>query len=325
VIKAVAADWNSMLCFTGSGDRTVCVWDIASGERKKVFTGFKGWVCQMCLDTEEQQLVAADMEGVLRLCYFGSEEAGPPRRYPAVETSHRDRGVGLQLSVDWSRKRALVFSEQARPSMYSLFSGQMVCTLMDTFFPLERTIGTCGVEVDWDDSLVLLTCSGRLALFSMTERASLDSPPLVGKHDGGAVAELCPRSEDEDEGEACFGPFNVECFRANWHKTLVVTFLLEPLRLELWSLETREIVTEVASPDNSLGRMLSFDVEWESDIGIRVTTTHGMLEPVVFLNWALGHDRNQVTELTAQLCFEHDTGRGGSSPIAMLTGCAAKP
>lgn len=127
-----------------------------------------------------------------------------------------------------------------------------------------------------------------------------------------------------------FGPEDVEDFRANWQKSMVLVLLhgdsrfQEAMSLEIWSLESRDLLFTHTCPDSSLGRALSLDVEWDIEAGIRATTSHGLLQPVVFQHWVFDSSATKVQSIASQLHFEKDFGRG-AGPIPIISACVAKP
>ena len=76
-VLAVAAISNLGLFASGSSDRTIRLWNLISGEQKRLLEGHTGWVTSLAFDPESNVLVSGSMDGTIRLWSLETPTARP--------------------------------------------------------------------------------------------------------------------------------------------------------------------------------------------------------------------------------------------------------
>eukprot|EP00931_Biecheleriopsis_adriatica_P102409 TRINITY_DN77385_c0_g1_i1.p1 TRINITY_DN77385_c0_g1~~TRINITY_DN77385_c0_g1_i1.p1 ORF type:complete len:456 (-),score=81.37 TRINITY_DN77385_c0_g1_i1:66-1358(-) len=233
-IKCVAADWESMLCFTGEGDGRVRVWDIASGKCTMTFDGFTDCVSNLCLDAAGKKLLAVDTSGAVRLCNFLDDALSGP----IFHTGHAAKFI--YVSCDWSRNVVFMMSHgkhRQSPSAYDFCSGGLL-------WSLRYVSEVRGLEVDWESRTVLLNSRRRLHLMTLSEECNQAELRTVGD------------SLQHEE---------VEHMHVNWRQQRVLVLVKDPCSwefvLELW--ELRGANSPLRRIEGiRIREVLSFDVDW---------------------------------------------------------------
>ena len=128
-INAVVFSPDGQLLASASYDRTVCVWDTATGYRRRVLEGHSDWVMTVAFSLDGQLLASASYDRTVRVW----ETAIGQRR--SVLEGHSDRAIAVAFSPDGQLLASA--SKDSIVRVWETATGQCR-SVLEVWYPISR-------------------------------------------------------------------------------------------------------------------------------------------------------------------------------------------
>jgi len=242
-LSCMVADWENARCFTGSADGVVRVWDVHSCECLGAFIGIDDKISAIASDLQDH-LLAVSVSGTLRIWVLEEKDSGA-----VIPTDFQEWEIGLSgkvaVSVDWERSLALVSGESRElQDLVVAYHLQTQQRLWSWHLP-----GTTPVLVfDWAAQQCLLAPGSQFLQLRGMGPSSEKAPAQFAHH----------RLHRK-------GLVSVD-----WYNACVV-FIAEPFALELWSLNSFEMLHSMRDASGDGLEIISLDVDWSQSVPRAIT------------------------------------------------------
>eukprot|EP00930_Biecheleria_cincta_P032447 TRINITY_DN22521_c0_g1_i1.p1 TRINITY_DN22521_c0_g1~~TRINITY_DN22521_c0_g1_i1.p1 ORF type:complete len:457 (-),score=80.84 TRINITY_DN22521_c0_g1_i1:79-1449(-) len=260
-LSCMVVDWENARCFTGSADGAVRVWDVHRSECLGTLPGLQGKVSTIASD-EQDRLLAVSEAGTLRI--WKIQEMGSGK---VVSTASQEWQISVSgkvaLSVDWQHSLALVSGEKETLEHHVAAYDLQTCTCLWTF---RLSSATPTLLADWVGQRCVVAPGRRFLELRSLEAAVRESPAQFANdrlHYKGLI-------------------------RVDWEKDLVM-FVAAPFALELWSLQSFEMLHSVRDISGDGVEIVSLDVDWSQTVPRAITCR-------TYVDWEL---------VAGEVCIQH--------------------
>jgi len=271
-VSCVLPDWENARCFTGSADGAVMCWDVYTMECLGSLQGMQGAVSSLASDCISR-LIAVSRRGTLRVWHF-AEKASRGVDAKSSDEWEIDVSGKVQVNVNWEALTALVcgVDDRLQPTVacYDLQGGK--CKLLWSC-PIPGTSPV--LLADWSKKLCMIAPAHQF----LELRG-------IGTH-GSACSTIRQFAHERLHRSGLV--------RADWASMRVV-FVAEPFALELWSLETCQMLLTLRDDSGYNADIICLDVDW-SQTDPRAITCRTLID----WEWVVG-------EVTIQKWDLHEDG-----------------